>query len=79
MRNEEPYFEVDPAFKGASYSGRYEVLCRRLVLERLYDAACLTLATDEPRTRISHPAEDLSFARFAAELQGNAHRFVQPR
>lgn len=77
VKNEEPYFEVDPVFKNASYSKRYEILCRRLVLERVYDAASLTLATNEPDTRISHPAEDLTFRRFAAELQGNAYRFVQ--
>ena len=77
VRNEEPYFEVDPVFKNASYSRRYEILCRRLVLERVYDAASLTLATNEASTRISHPAEDLSFQRFVAELRGNAYRFVQ--
>ncbi len=77
VRNEEPYFEVDPVFKMASYSKRYEYLCRRLVLERVYDATCLTLSTNEPNTRISHPAEDVSFHRFVAELQGNAYRFVQ--
>jgi hypothetical protein len=68
---------VDPVFKNASYSQRYEYLCRRLVLERVYDAASLTLATNEPKTRISHPATDVSFRRFVAELQGNAYRFVQ--
>ena len=57
-------------------SKRYEPLCRRLVLERLYDAACLTLSTNEPATTISHPAEDLTFRRFVAALQGNAYKFV---
>ncbi len=79
VRNEEPYFEVDPVFKRASYAKRYELLCRRLMLERLYDATCVTLATNAPDTRISHPSEDLSFRRFVAELQGNAYRFVQTR
>ena len=74
--NYEPYFPVDPLFKGASYSKRYELLCRRLVLERLYDAACLTLSTNEPASAISHPADDLTFRRFVAELQGSAHRFL---
>lgn len=41
----EPYFAVDPVFKDASYAARYEMLCRRLLRERQYDAACLTLAT----------------------------------
>lgn len=77
VRNYEPYFKVDPAFRGSSYSQRYELLCRRLVLERLYDATCLTLATNEADTKISHPAGDLSFGRFVAELRGNARRFVE--
>src|SRR5204863_1205851 len=44
VRNQEPYFEVDAAFQKASYSKRYEVLCRRLVRECLYNAACLVMA-----------------------------------
>ncbi|HSH80379.1 MAG TPA: PaeR7I family type II restriction endonuclease [Herpetosiphonaceae bacterium] len=77
VKNAEPYFHVDPAFKRASYSQRYELLCRRLVLERLYDAACLTLATNEEPTHVSHPADDLSFRRFVAQLQGSAVAFVE--
>jgi hypothetical protein len=77
VKNQEPYFPVDPLFTGASYSKRYEVLCRRLVLERLYDAACLTLATNETPSRISHPADDLSFHRFVAMLRGHARAFVE--
>jgi Restriction endonuclease XhoI len=79
VKNAEPYFSVDPVFKRASYRKRYELLCRRLVLERLYDAACLTLATNAPATQVSHPAEDVSFQRFVAELQGNALRFVKSK
>ena len=41
VRNKEPYFKADPVFDKASYSKRYELLCRRLVLERVYTAACL--------------------------------------
>jgi hypothetical protein len=75
----EPDFEVDPAYKDASYGKRYEMLCRRLVLERLYDAACLTLATNGSPTQISHPADELSFRRFVAELQASAYRFLRSR
>ncbi len=35
----EPHFKVDPEFEGSSYKMRYEIHLRRLVLERLYDAA----------------------------------------
>lgn len=77
--NKEPYFPVDPAFKGAPYAERYEILCKRLVLERLYTAVCLTLATrptpDRPQTEVSHPSPDVSFRRFVAALEGHVHTF----
>jgi hypothetical protein len=72
----EPYFKVDPAFTGASYSKRYQLLCQRLVLERLYDAACLTLATQGTPSNISHTIQELSFRQFIARLQGYIHGFV---
>jgi len=73
----EPYFTVDPAFRSASYSQRYSILCQRLVLERLYDDASLTLATKSDQTTVSHPNPDLSFVRFAAQLQGHAMGFAR--
>jgi hypothetical protein len=76
VKNSEPYFKVDPEFKGASYSKRYELLCRRLVLERLYRVACLTLATNERATKITQPADDLSFQRFVAALRGHVLTFL---
>ena len=60
VRNKEPYFPVDPLFRGedtklrtgderyagVSYGQRYELLCRRLVLGRLYTSACFLMATN---------------------------------
>jgi hypothetical protein len=74
--NRERYFKVDPAFARASYSKRYEILCRRLVLERLYTAACLTLSKNELEMTIAQPAEDLTFRRFVAALQGHVVTFL---
>jgi Restriction endonuclease XhoI len=78
--NKEPYFPVDPVFKGASYAERYEILCKRLVLERLYTAVCLTLATrptaERPQTEVFHPSPDVSFRRFVAALEGHIHTFL---
>lgn len=74
--NQEPHFEVDLEFKRASYSKRYELLCRRLVLERLYTAACLVLPTRGGQTRITHPAKDFSFRRFASALVGHVQTFL---
>jgi hypothetical protein len=77
VRNSEPYFKVDPAFDKASYSKRYELLCRRLVHERVYNSACLVMATNSPRTALTQPADDLSFQRFVAALRGHVVTFVE--
>jgi Restriction endonuclease XhoI len=94
VKNKEPNFGVDPVFQGAavptkgqraaryqgvSYAQRYELMCRRLVLERMYTAACFVVATNAKQTVISQPAEDLSFARFAAVLRGHAVTFSASR
>lgn len=76
VKTSQPYFPVDEVFTNASYSKRYEILCRRLVLERQYDAACLTLSTKGPSFSISHPSVDLTFRRFVSELRSSAERFV---
>ena len=90
VSNKEPYFAVDPEFrgepnpgkngpvkyKGVTYSKRYELLCRRLVLERLYNSTCFLMATNARRTRITEPAKDLAFKRFAAALRGHAVTFL---
>jgi len=90
--NKEPYFQVDPEFrgetikskerpqsKGVSYSRRYELLCRRLVLERLYTSACFLMATNSSKTKITQPAPDLTFQRFVAALQGHVVTFLGSR
>jgi hypothetical protein len=93
VSNKEPYFPVDPAFRrepresspdsrryhGVSYSARYELLCRRLVLERLYSSACFLMATNSQKTQITQPADDLNFHRFAASLRGHAVTFLGDR
>lgn len=91
VSNKEPYFKVDPVFQGESVAGkkrgiqkyrgvtyaeRYELLCRRLVLERIYSAACFMMATNSQATVTSQPAQDLTFARFAAALRGHAVTFL---
>lgn len=74
----EPHFKADTAFEQTSYAKRYEILCRRLVQERYYDAACLTLSTNTRPTRITHTSSDLTFERFVAELNAAAARFSVP-
>jgi hypothetical protein len=91
VANKEPYFKVDPVFRGeakkaskndekylgVSYSKRYELLCRRLVLERLYNSACFIMATNTKHTKIIQPADDLTFQRFVAALRGHAFTFLE--
>lgn len=80
VRNKQPYFPIDPVFKGASYADRYEILSKRLVLERLYTAVCLTLATkptkEQSQAQVSHPSPEVSFRRFVAALEGHVHTFL---
>jgi len=68
----QPFFEVDPIFLGASYKKRYEILCRRLILERLYDAACFLTGSADPTSPIHEPASDLSFTAFASAIRARA-------
>lgn len=79
VKNKEPHFKVDPVFDGASYAKRAEILCRRLLFERLYDTACLILSTNEDSTRITEPADDLGFQRFVAVLRGHVVMFLSSR
>lgn len=76
VSNAEPYFKVDPVFDRASYAKRYEILCERLVLERKYSAACLTLATSANPTAVSFPAAYLSFRHFAATVEAHARAYL---
>lgn len=77
VRVSEPHFAVDPAFLGASYKKRYELLCRRLVLERLYTSACFVTSTRDSRNPIvSQPNPDLSFQRFIGSLVGSVKCFM---
>ena len=44
VRNTRPHFEVFREFHGASYAKRYELFCRKLVLERKYSSACFLMS-----------------------------------
>jgi hypothetical protein len=81
VRVKEPFFAVFPEFKGASYAVRYELLCRKLVRERLYDAACLLLSNvkDGRKGTYREPAQDVSFRSFAASLTAHAAAYAALR
>jgi hypothetical protein len=66
----EPHFKVFPEFIQASYLRRYELFCRKLVLERQYTAAAFITSDSKKGMEGEYqiPAEDLSLERFAKTL-----------
>jgi hypothetical protein len=74
----EPHFKVFPEFVGASYRRRYELFCRKLVLERHYTASAFITSTagDGSKGVFATPADDLSIERFAKVLVGHLGAFV---
>lgn len=71
----EPHFSVRSEFADISYMRRYELFCRRLVLERCYTAAGLLTAAREDaqgEPNFKEPASDLTVVRFVEELVRHA-------
>lgn len=70
---QQPHFKVFPEFAGASYQRRYELFCRKLVLERHYTAsAFITSSLAEGfNGTYTTPSDDLSIERFARILIGH--------
>ena len=73
----QPHFRVLPEFQNSSYAKRYELFCRRLVLERHYDAASFMMSNAEKGTNgsYSEPACDLTFQMFANSLVAHVAAF----
>lgn len=49
---QEPHFKVFPEFRGASYMRRYELFCRKLVLERHYTASAFITSSSHEALRV---------------------------
>ena len=75
---QQPHFKVFPEFVGASYKRRYELFCRKLVLERHYTASVfITSSSQEGLSGVfKTPADDLSIERFAGLLVAHVGTFV---
>jgi len=75
---QEPHFKVFPEFMKASYMKRYEIFCRKLVLERHYtSAAFITSKNDNGLLgEYTTPAEDLSLDRFVKVLAAHIKSFI---
>lgn len=74
----EHHFKVFPEFVNASYMRRYELFCRKLVLERHYtSAAFITSSSQEGLSgKFNIPADDLSVNRFARILVAHVATFL---
>lgn len=73
VRDKSPHFPVFAEFQGASYLKRYDVLCQRLVQERLYTTAALLAS---PRAaagtgEFSQMSEMTSLKTFVATFAGH--------
>jgi hypothetical protein len=73
----EPHFKVFPEFRGSSYAKRYELFCRRLVLEKHYDKSAFLMSNPEKglKGHYSEPASDLTFQVFANSLVAHVAAF----
>ena len=75
----EPHFKVFPEFRDSSYARRYELFCRRLVLEKHYDCSAFLMSNSENGLNgdFSEPAPDLTFKTFATSLVGRIETFLR--
>ena len=77
----EPHFPVFPEFRDTSYARRYELLCRKLMRERLYDGAALILSgrKDGLKGGYREPADDVSFRSLVRSLSATAIAYAKSR
>jgi hypothetical protein len=77
----EPHFRVFPEFRNSSYAKRYELFCRRLVLEKHYDCSAFLMSNPEKGVNggFSEPATDLVFKLFANSLVGRVETFLRSK
>jgi len=78
VRVKEPHFKVFPEFAGASYMKRYELFCRKLILERHYTSASFIASDRETGLKgvYKEPANDLSFSLFFKSLLSHIGAFA---
>ena len=72
VRFNSPHFKALDGFENTSYAQRYEILCRKLVYENLYDGAALilTFRQDIQTGQYRSLSEVTGIRRFAATLAG---------
>jgi hypothetical protein len=77
-RAAEPHFRVFPEFRNASYAQRYELFCRKLVLERHYSASAFVLSEKARGLfgEFHEPANDLTLAGMLTHLLNHVRNFL---
>jgi len=72
-------YPVDDAFQKRSYARRYELVCERLVRDRLYDAACFftSNSTTGKKGEYKQPNSELNIRNFAISLYARAAAFAK--
>ena len=73
VRDVSAHFPVFPEFQGASYADRYNILCRKLVQERLYTAASILLSPKQAidTGEYSELSDLTGLGTFVTELAGH--------
>lgn len=73
VKDRSPHFPVFREFEGASYLQRYDLLCQRLMKERLYTTAALIASSrGADQAGVHAPMSDMtSFKTFVASLAGH--------
>ncbi|MDR4506731.1 MAG: PaeR7I family type II restriction endonuclease [Candidatus Brocadiaceae bacterium] len=78
IRVKESHFKVFPEFVEASYMKRYELFCRKLILERHYTSSSFIVSNEKngKSGQFHEPANDLSFSIFAKSLAAHVRQFI---
>jgi len=71
-------YAIDEVFQERSYAQNYEEVCRRLVRELLYDAACFFTSNSSSgkQGKVAQPSAELSIKNFAISLHARAAAFA---
>lgn len=74
VRNPRPHFDVFREFHGASYAKRYELFCRKLVLERKYSSACFLMSKrPQAETTAGEPVDESTMQLSDTEESSSAN------
>jgi hypothetical protein len=75
----EKHFSVLSDFQATSYAQRYEILARKLMLEKKYNHAAFLMTSRKtgPKGKYAEPAKDVSMHAFLASLAGHVRVFLE--